>query len=268
MLTYVIRYKTLNSDEALVYSYIETSAREGIWSKLLRVKTNLHMTTMNRAIKSLESKNLIKNVKTVKFPNRKTYMLAKLQPTEDVTGGPFHTDGVLDEEFVREMSHWTERYVIGRSWWLPPLPESKKRSSSKQLTQEQVEQMKAETFRRRLLGRDRETTMFPFPSGYNGYPTLAEVTRAVNDSKISGIVMKESEMKQLLNNLCWDGRLEKVRDGKAYRAVRSVPGLEDVSVENGLTESPCGRCPVFDICEDDGPVNARSCEYFQDWLQI
>lgn len=262
------RYKTLNSDEALVYSYIETSAREGIWSKMLRNKTNLHMATMNRAIKGLESKNLIKNIQTVRFPNRKTYMLSKLQPPEHVTGGPFHTDGVLDEEFVYQMSRWTERYIIGRSWWFAPLPESKKKSSSKQLTQEQIDQMKADTFQRRSHGRDRATSMRPFPVGYSGYPTLAEVTRAINDSGLSGIVMKESEMKQLLDNLCWDGLLEKVRNGKAYRAVRSVPGLEGVSLENGFTESPCGRCPVFDLCEDDGPVNARTCEYFQDWLQI
>ncbi len=110
--------------------------------------------------------------------------------------------------------------------------------------------------------------MLPFPAGYNGYPTLAEATEAINESGISGITMKESEMKQLIDNLCWDGRLEKVRNRKAYRAVRVVTGEEGISLENGLTESPCGRCPVFDLCEEDGPVNARTCEYFQDWLQI
>ena len=58
------------------------------------------MTTMNRAVKSLENKNMIKAVKLVKYPNRKTYMLAKLQPSENVTGGPFYTDGVLDGRYI------------------------------------------------------------------------------------------------------------------------------------------------------------------------
>ena len=40
------------------------------------------------------------------------------------------------------------------------------------------------------------------------------------------------------------------------------------SAGNGLTESPCGRCPVADIYEEGGPVNARNCEYFQEWLEI
>lgn len=225
------------------------------------------MTTMNRAIKSLESKNLIKSIKTIKFPNRKTYMLAKLQPSEDVTGGPFHTDGVLDEEFVYQMSHWTEKYIIGRSWCLPANPESTKRKSSSKLTPDQAEQLRAETFRRKGYARDRHKTMVPYPAGYRGYPTLSEVTRAINDSGLSGIVMKESEMKQLLDILSWDGRIEKIRNGKAYRATRVVTGEDGMSLENGLTESPCGRCPVFDLCEEDGPVNAKTCEYFQDWLQ-
>ncbi len=261
------RYKSLSQDEALIFSYIETAQREGIWSRLLRNKTNLHMATMNRAVKSLESKNLIKSIKTVKFPNRKTYMLAKLQPSEDVTGGPFHTDGILDEEFVYQMSYWTERYIIGRSWWLPALPEPTRKKSSSKLTQEQAERLRAETLRRKGHGRDRDKAMLPYPAGFNGYPTLSEVTRAINDSGLSGITMKESEMKQLLDILYWDGRIERVRNGKAYRATRLVSGADGVHLENGLTESPCGRCPVFDICEEDGPVNAKTCEYFQDWLQ-
>ena len=219
---------------------------------------------MNRAIRSLETKNLIKSIKTVKFPNRRTFMLAQLQPSEDITGGPFHTDGVLDEEFVFQMCHWAEKYIIGRSWWLPdPI---KKRSSSK-LTQEQAEQSRAEALRGKGHGKARDKAR-PYPAGYKGYPTLAGITRAINDSGLSGVTMKESEMKQLLDIMYWDGRIETLRNGTAYRATRSVAHEDGAGLENGLTESPCGRCPVFDLCEEDGPVNARSCEYFQDWLQI
>ena len=226
------------------------------------------MTTMNRAVKSLEAKNYIKSIKTVKFPNRKTYMLARLQPSEDVTGGPFYTDGVLDDEFILQMSYWTEKYVIGRSWRHPPLPEPSRRKDSSRLTQEQAEDLRNAELQRRGGGRDRSQDMLPLPPNYHGYPTLLEITKAINSSGLSGIVMREAEMAQLLDVLCWDGRLEKVRHGKAYRAVRQVVGENGMNVENGLVESPCGRCPVFDVCEDGGPVNARTCEYFHEWLQI
>ena len=35
-----------------------------------------------------------------------------------------------------------------------------------------------------------------------------------------------------------------------------------------LSEAPCGRCPVFDLCEEGGPVAPSNCEYFNDWLAI
>ena len=231
---------------------------------MLRSRTNLHMVTMNRAVKALEGRNYIKSIKTAKFPTRKTYILSKLQPSEDVTGGPFYTDGVLDSEFILQMSLWTDRYVVGRSWWHPSSKEQRNKGKSiLKPTQQQAEELRAEELQKRGSGRERSRHMLPFPPDYKGYPTTTEITRAINASELSGIVMKTAEMQQLVDVLYWDGRLEKVNGGKAYRAVRSV-----AAEVNGLTEAPCGRCPVFDFCEDDGPVNARTCEYFQDWLDF
>ena len=234
-----------------------------MWSKLLRVRTNLHMVTMNRAVRGLEARNYIKSIKTVRFPTRKTYILSKLQPSDDVTGGPFYTDGILDTEFIHQMSAWAERYIIGRTWWHPPQPEHKSKSKShSKLAQEQAEELRAVEMQRRQV-RERSDAMLPMPPGYKGYPTIIEITKAINASKLSDVVMKPTEMQQLVDILCWDGRLERIKGGKAYRAVRVVE-----EENNGLTEAPCGRCPVFELCEDDGPVNARTCEYFQDWLEF
>ena len=231
------------------------------------------MTTMNRAVKGLENRNYIKSIKTVRFPTRKTYILSKLQPSDDVTGGPFYTDGVLDAVFIHEMSNWTERYIIGRSWWHPPPPEhnSKRKSlpnSDKERPlpkpdQKEAEKLRAEVMHRKDRGRDRSKHMLPMPPSYKGYPTITEITKAINGSKLTDIVMKNAEMQQLVDILCWDGRLEKINGGRAYRAVRVID-----EEKNGLTEAPCGKCPVFEICQDDGPVNARTCQYFQDWLSF
>ena len=229
------------------------------------------MTTMNRAVKGLENRIYIKSIKTVRFPTRKTYILSWLQPSEDVTGGPFYTDGILDAEFIRQMSIWTERYIIGRSWWHTPpaehgskkkaLPKPNKEKSQSQSGQEDLEKLRAEAMQRKAQGRDRSKAMLPMPPGYKGYPTIAEITKAINTSKLTDVVMKNAEMQQLVDILCWDGRLEKINGGKAYRATRVI-----VEEKNGLTEAPCGKCPVFEICQDDGPVNARTCRYFQEWL--
>ena len=261
------RYKALTADEALVFSYIESAARDGIWTKVLRARTNLHMTVLNRCLKSLETKNYIKPTKTVKFPNRKTYMLAHLQPSEAATGGPFYTDGVLDEEFVHQMATWTERYIIGRSWWHPPRNEGNKKMEKSKLSREQAERLRAAELEKGHVGRDRSKEMLPMPPGYQDYPTVPEITRAINASGLSGVVMKEAEMRQLLDVLGWDAKIEQVPGNKGFRAVRQVTAWDD-SAKKDFTEAPCGRCPVFEICEDGGPVNAKTCVYFEDWLHI
>jgi DNA-directed RNA polymerase III subunit RPC6 len=100
--------------------------------------------------------------------------------------------------------------------------------------------------------------------------------------------MGESSIAQLLEMLCFDGKLISLRDGAAYRSVKKPNqislqrelGLQAASGENnaddhdsltlggnGMTEVPCGRCPVFSLCEEGGPVNAENCEYFDNWLK-
>ena len=195
-------------------------------------------------------------------------MLAHLQPSEDVTGGPFYTDGVLDDEFVHQMANWLEKYIIGRSWWHPPPKDPSRKKEKMKMTVEQAEDLRAQELQGREVGRERSRSMLPMPPGYMGYPTIPEMTKAINASGLSGVVMKEAEMRQLLDVLCWDGRVEKILYGRGYKAVRQVGGDDGDGFENGLTEAPCGRCPVFDLCEEGGPVNARTCEYFQKWLEI
>jgi DNA-directed RNA polymerase III subunit RPC6 len=81
--------------------------------------------------------------------------------------------------------------------------------------------------------------------------------------------------------LVFDERIERI--GNGYRTCKGVFGATEAmknimqgrqvgdAVEevegNGLSQAPCGRCPVFNLCEDGGPVNAKNCEYFQTWLR-
>lgn len=268
ILIFGIRYKNLTDEEAVVYSYIETSAREGIWTKTIRAKAQMHMTVVNKCLKALEQRNYIKPTRNVKFPTRKLYMLAHLQPSEATTGGPFYTDGVLDDEFVLQMCRWTERFIIGRSWSHRPQSETLKKKNLTKLTREEAEKLRAEEIARGNIGRDRTSEMLPMPPGFTGYPTLSEITKAVNASKLSPVLMKEAEMLQLLDILVWDAKIERVPSVKAYRAIREVPEPGVSEFDNGLTEAPCGRCPVIEICGDGGPVNATTCEYFEDWLNV
>ncbi|KZZ89093.1 DNA-directed RNA polymerase III subunit Rpc34 [Ascosphaera apis ARSEF 7405] len=272
--------QNLTSDERLIYSVIHSTGRNGVWTRTLKSRTNLHQTIVTRCLKSLEAKNYIKSVRNVKFPQRKMYMLAHLQPSEDVTGGAWFTDGVLDADFIRGLSGWIERWVSSRSWFdvnkSGMTPAASKRKGPK------------------ITG---DAQYMPFAPSFTGYPTVSEITAAINASGLTPVTMGESSIAQLLEMLCYDGRLISLRGGAAYRAVKkpnqiqlqkelglqSTPqatvGIkkeEGVGAEeeedlplgsNGLTEMPCGRCPVLDLCEEGGPVNPENCEYYDEWMR-
>ncbi len=111
----------------------------------------------------------------------------------------------------------------------------------------------------------------PMPAGYMGYPTLNELTSYVENSKFTSQTLTATEIEQLLDILCYDDRVEKIaasgQDGFAYKALRKTL-LDEDYVSSQLTEPPCGRCPVFDLCEEGGPVGPSNCEYFNDWLNL
>jgi len=258
------KYRGLTTEDAMIYAYVESAGREGIWTRTIRARTNVHQAVLSKCLKSLESKGLIKPIQSAKYPKRKIYILAKLQPSEEVTGGAFYTDGVLDEEFVHQLGILAEKYISAKSWYHSSSKSSSKKKSKSKLTSEEAQALRAQELNEAL--RDRPKVLLPMPPGYTGYPTVPEITRAINDSGLSSVVMMETEIRQLLDILCWSGRIMKVSNGQGYRSVRPTYGGDGSVVESSLTEAPCGRCPVFDLCDESGPVNARTCKYFQDWL--
>lgn len=57
--------KGADNEEKIVYSIIEEGSNTGIWIRDIRVKSNLIMTQLNKILKNLENKKLIKAVKSV-----------------------------------------------------------------------------------------------------------------------------------------------------------------------------------------------------------
>lgn len=68
------RTGTFEHDEGLVYSHIKDAGNMGAWTRPLKMATNLHQTSFNKAIKGLEQKMAIKLVKSVKVSrDRKSF---------------------------------------------------------------------------------------------------------------------------------------------------------------------------------------------------
>jgi hypothetical protein len=125
---FCFRTKGLTGEENLVLSHIKSSGNEGknplyikrsspgsltlgIWTKHLKSKTSLHQTIIDRCLKTLTQKRLIKRVQSVQHITRKIYMLEGLEPSSTLTGGPWYTDNELDAEFIRGLGEGCWRIV-------------------------------------------------------------------------------------------------------------------------------------------------------------
>lgn len=72
-----------------------------------------------------------------------------------------------------------------------------------------------------------------------------------------------------------DGELLSLAHDSAFSST-ALTNLDDEQVVYRATnryrlqlasdQVPCGKCPRFHFCEEDGPVNPDGCNYFEDWL--
>lgn len=292
------RMRNLGRDEIMIYEHIESSGTNGMWSKRIKDRTGIVQTAITKATKVLEGRKLIKPFTNVKNPNQKSYMLSHLDPGEGVKGGPWHSDTEYDMELIGVTADAIIRFIESKSWTkmyikrersvspIADLPESQMGAGQKRRkrseAEDDIEGIHSKS-KRRQSHHTRVETQVPYPPGYQHYPTTESILHFIKESGFikTSVGLEQKHLQQLLDILVLDERIEKITYG--YRTVRGVSGASEAMKNmifgkptgglgedtdgNGLTQSPCGRCPVFDLCEDSGPINARSCEYFQGWLR-
>ncbi|TFY71775.1 hypothetical protein EVG20_g1229 [Dentipellis fragilis] len=195
--------KGLSGEENMVLGHIQAAANQGavyflrlfpvvslntcippgIWTKHLKAKTDLHQTVIDRCLKSLVQKQLIKAVKGVdKNRTRKIYMMAHLEPSVELTGGPWYTDSELDTEFIKLLCSACLRFIKDRSF-------PKQKNSD-----------------------DVPASSLPLYSISDApaYPTATQITGFLSKSKITETQLTEDHVEMLLNVLILDGDVEKI----------------------------------------------------------
>ena len=58
----------------------------------MKMRTNLAQPVIQKILKTLESRRLVKSVKNINNPSRKVFMLFELEPSREVTGGAWYTE--------------------------------------------------------------------------------------------------------------------------------------------------------------------------------
>jgi DNA-directed RNA polymerase III subunit RPC6 len=266
----------------MVYALIDEAGSEGIWSKTIKSKTQMHDTTMRLALKNLETKRLITDMKTVEHPTRKMYIKTSIRPSDRATGGPWYTDGEMDEDFIEALATVLVNYIKSRSFYRSSRAQkAPKRGTSAAEVKAMRNAALGPTIKsengisskppaaNRTSTSTSTTTLLPMPPGYQSYPTLDDCTKFIANSNLTSTPLAQDDIQQLLDMLVYDQRIEKIlsgSEGVAYKMSRRAAVLEEFGIENPLVQAPCGRCPVFELCEEGGPVGPSNCEYFREWL--
>ncbi|KAI1163217.1 RNA polymerase Rpc34 subunit [Nemania serpens] len=293
------KYKQLTShDQVLVYEIIDAAGAEGAWQQDIKRRLNVQDNALRKALKELETKRLVVQFTTVENISKKMWIKANIKPSARATGGPWYTDQFLDEAFIEALQSVVMSFIKNRGSYLskgergarsvsPVVPKkgiingaaSEAAIKSKKRTADAISKDDA-SVAVAATAKPRKTIRLPLPAGYMEYPTTEEITAGIQAAEVAkGQPLKQEHVQELIDVLVWDNRIEEIRMGErvGYRAVRiskqnpslySKPGDEDFweSRNNGLTTVPCGKCPVFDLCEEGGPVWAGGCEYFDQWL--
>lgn len=100
-----------DDQERVIYSIIEKAGNKGIWTKDIRYQSNLSLILVNKVLKTMESKKLIKSVKSVSASKKKIYMLYNLEPDRSLTGGAWYSGHEHETEFIDVLNQQCYRYL-------------------------------------------------------------------------------------------------------------------------------------------------------------
>ncbi|XP_039290939.1 LOW QUALITY PROTEIN: probable DNA-directed RNA polymerase III subunit RPC6 [Nilaparvata lugens] len=223
----VEKLKGADNEEKVVFKIIEEAGNKGIWIRDIRFKSNLMPTQLNKILKLLEGKKMIKAVKSVAASKKKVYMLFNLEPDRTLTGGAWYCDQDFETEFVDVLNQQCYRFLQAKK--------------EKTITNKGG----------------------PLAIRNASYASAKDVWKFITELGISKVQLSEDDIKTILDTLVFDGKLERIVSpdgGYLFRAIDSLLPPPD------LVRMPCGVCPVINNCSIPGKVNPEVCVYLNDWM--
>lgn len=97
--------------ERILYDLIKKKEDSGMWTGDMKKETNLPHPVVTKALKSLQTRNLIKEVVNFQNKTKKHFMAVEFEPSKELTGGAWYVDGNLDMEFIRELKKQCVNYI-------------------------------------------------------------------------------------------------------------------------------------------------------------
>ncbi|XP_073143350.1 uncharacterized protein [Henckelia pumila] len=97
--------------EHAILNSIKSKKDLGIWVRDIKVDTNLTDHVVNKSLKSLIAKKLVKEVVNVQNKGKKHYMAVEFEPSKEISGGEWYTDGNLDKVLIATLQDVCLKYT-------------------------------------------------------------------------------------------------------------------------------------------------------------
>uniref|UniRef100_A0A915JP84 DNA-directed RNA polymerase III subunit RPC6 n=1 Tax=Romanomermis culicivorax TaxID=13658 RepID=A0A915JP84_ROMCU len=205
-----------------------------IWIRDIKEILKLHVNTINKVLKTLESRKLIKAIKPVgAAASKKIYMLFELEPDSSVSGGAFYSGQEFDSQFVDLLNQQCLKYLKSKA------------------------QAAAEKFPNDFLAKRKSCLT-----------SSSEILQHIKELKISKIDLSLADVEKILDTVVFDGNAQKelgVVGGDTFYAATKTPNSQTTFC-TGLVKAPCAFCPLFEDCRPKGLVSPATCVYFKEWL--
>ncbi|KAK8794151.1 hypothetical protein WA171_003276 [Blastocystis sp. BT1] len=112
------QFNDLGDAEMLVYQCIERTGNQGIWIREIKARTGLHSQAINRIIKKLVQRKLIKSFKSIASKMKIMYILYDMELPKDITGGPWYSEQEFDVGFVDAVSQFVGKVLAEEPYGL------------------------------------------------------------------------------------------------------------------------------------------------------
>ena len=223
-----------DEEEKIVLSIIEKASNKGIWVRDIRFQSNLPQIRLNKVLKNMETKKLIKSVKSVAASKKKVYMLYDIEPDRSVTGGSWYSGNDYETEFIEVLAQQCLRFLWEKS------------NTAKLCDKNPVSRLN------------------------KSLVTSKEVLKFISDLGISKVELSVEDIENILDTLVFDAKVEKRvsivttsrESTKLYRYIESL------SKDTGYLRIPCSVCPVYRDCNEGSPIAPSKCAYFKEWFDL
>ncbi|KAG2392664.1 hypothetical protein C9374_011389 [Naegleria lovaniensis] len=108
-----VKFKGLTDEQIGIYQIVESAGNKGIWKKTIAKKAKKNEKDLEKILKTLESKQLIRKISdiTQKKGTQIVYIAAHIEPSREITGGIWYVDGKFHSELIDKLRTETINYL-------------------------------------------------------------------------------------------------------------------------------------------------------------